>query len=216
MYLDASVDLERAAKRIMGGKTTNSGQVCIAPDYLLCSKNIQARFIRASKKAIDELFEGNPKNHSEYGRIVNDRHFKRVTNLLSGCNIVVGGDADASQKYVAPTIVTNVKPSDPIMREEIFGPILPIINVESVDEAVRFINEREKPLALYIFSNNEEVVSKILTNTSSGGVCVNDVMRQTSGGLPFGGVGYSGMGCYTGKYTFETFSHKKAIMKTST
>lgn len=214
VYLDSSANIQAAAEKIMRGKTTNAGQICVAPDYLLCPKDVQDEFIEASKKAVEQFFGSNPKDSPNYERIVNDRHFARVTDLLNDCNIALGGETDASEKYISPTIVTDVDPNDPIMQQEIFGPVLPIINVENVDEAVEFINGREKPLALYVFAEDEDVISKILSDTSSGGVCVNNTIQQLiTKGIPFGGVGHSGMGCYHGKYSFETFSHKKSIVK---
>lgn len=215
VYLDSSVDIEKAAKKIATTKTTNCGQICVAPDYLLCSSNVQDKFIKCFEKAINDLYQGDPKSSPIYARIINDRHFERVTNLLKSGTIAYGGETDASQRYVAPTIITNVKPTDPIMQEEIFGPILPIINVENVDDAISFINAREKPLALYVFSDNKVIVKNVLSKTSSGGACVNDCAKHLSvQDLPFGGVGNSGMGQYGGKYSFDTFSHMKSVLQT--
>ncbi|XP_050501793.1 aldehyde dehydrogenase, dimeric NADP-preferring isoform X2 [Diabrotica virgifera virgifera] len=213
VYLDKSADLEVAVKRLLWGKCANSGQTCIAPDYLLCSKDLQEKVVQIAKKVIKEFFGENVKASPDYGRIINDRHFKRIVALLKDANIAFGGDYDPSERFISPTILTNVKSSDPVMQEEIFGPILPIVNVESAYDAIQFINSREKPLALYIFSNNKKDVDQILNNTSSGGVCVNDtIMHIVTLSLPFGGVGNSGMGSYHGKYSYETFVHKKSVL----
>ncbi|CAG9831125.1 unnamed protein product [Diabrotica balteata] len=213
VYLDKSADLEVAVKRILWGKCANSGQTCIAPDYVLCSKDIQDKVVKIAKKVITEFFGENVKASPDFGRIINDRHFKRIVALLKDANVAVGGEYDPSERFISPTVLTNVKPSDPVMQEEIFGPILPIVNVESAYDAIQFINSREKPLALYVFSNNKKDVNQILNNTSSGGVCVNDtIMHIVTLSLPFGGVGNSGMGHYHGKYSYETFVHKKSVL----
>lgn len=213
VYLSNSADVETAAKRIIWGKFINAGQTCVAPDYLLCSKAVQEKFLNASKKIIKEFYGENPKASPDYGRIINDRQFQRLVGLLKTCNIALGGDTDSSEKYIAPTIVTNVKPDDLIMQDEIFGPILPVLNVDNAYEAISYITGHEKPLALYIFSNKNDEVKLILDNTSSGGVTVNDtVMHLTVSSLPFGGVGSSGMGAYHGKYSYDTFTHKRSVL----
>ncbi|XP_018563603.1 aldehyde dehydrogenase, dimeric NADP-preferring [Anoplophora glabripennis] len=213
VYLDKSANIEIAARRIIWGKFINAGQTCVAPDYLLCSKEVQEKFVLSSKRILREFYGKDPKTSPDYGRIVNDRQFQRLTNLLKTSDIVVGGDTDSSERYIAPTIVTNVKPSDPVMQEEIFGPIFPIINVDNAYEAISYICNNEKPLALYIFSNRKADVREILENTSAGGVTVNDtVMHLTVPTLPFGGVGSSGMGAYHGKYSYDTFTHKKSVL----
>lgn len=214
VYLDKSADLDVALRRILWGKCANSGQTCVAPDYLLCSKELEEKIIPIAKNIIKDFFGENPKASPDYGRIVNDRHFQRLTALIKGATIGCGGDVDPSEKYISPTILTGVKSTDPVMQEEIFGPILPIVNVQNAYEAIEFINSREKPLALYIFSNNKKDIDQILSNTSSGGVCINDtIMHIVPLGLPFGGVGNSGMGFYHGKYSFDTFVHKKSVLQ---
>ncbi|KAG5890195.1 hypothetical protein JTB14_010657 [Gonioctena quinquepunctata] len=213
VYLDSSVDIEVAAKRIIWGKCANAGQTCVAPDYLLCPKALQDKFVTASKKAMKDFFGDNPKSSPDYGRILNERHVQRLAGLLKGSTVAFGGEIDLAEKYVAPTVLINVDPSNPVMQEEIFGPILPIIPMENAFDAIQFINSREKPLAFYIFSNNKKDVQQILANTSAGGVTVNDtVMHLAVHSLPFGGVGHSGMGSYHGKYGYDTFTHKKGVL----
>ncbi|KAJ8929571.1 hypothetical protein NQ314_017735 [Rhamnusium bicolor] len=213
VYLDQSADIDIATKRILWGKFLNAGQTCVAPDYILCTKEVEQKFVSAAKKVIKEFFGDNPKTSPDYGRIINDRQFQRLVGLLKNCNIATGGETDSSERYIAPTIVTDVKPTDPIMEDEIFGPLLPIFNVQNAYEAIDFIKGQEKPLALYIFSNKKADIKQILANTSAGGVSVNDtVMHLIVNNLPFGGVGNSGMGAYHGKYSFDTFTHKKSVL----
>ncbi|XP_050298328.1 aldehyde dehydrogenase, dimeric NADP-preferring-like [Anthonomus grandis grandis] len=212
-YLDSSANLKTAAKRILWGKYANVGQTCVAPDYLLCTKEIEEKFIPIAREVLKEFYGENPKESPDYGRIIADRHFQRIKKLLETGKVIVGGDCDPKERYIAPTIMTDVKQGDPILQEEIFGPILPIVNVANAHEAIKFINANEKPLALYVFSNNTNEVKLILNNTSSGTVCINDTLMQlTVDTLPFGGVGQSGMGSYHGKYSFDTFSHKKSVL----
>lgn len=212
-YIDNSVNYNRAARRIMWGKLVNAGQTCVAPDYILCSKEVEKEFIESAKSTIEEFFGKNPKESPDMARIIADRHFQRLVGLLKEGKVAVGGDYDANERYIAPTILTDLKDSDTALQEEIFGPILPIVNVDNAYEAIKYINAREKPLSLYIFSNKGKDVDLILKNTSSGGVCVNDTIMQLAiDTLPFGGVGSSGMGSYHGKYSFDTFSHKKSVL----
>lgn len=213
VYIDKSADIDIVARRIMWGKCFNAGQSCIAPDYLLCSKYLQERFIKAAEKALKEWYGEKIKQSPDFGRIINDNHFKRIVSLIGDSKISLGGDFDSEERYISPTILTDVKPTDPLMQEEIFGPVLPILNVESAQEALEFINSREKPLALYVFSNRSEVTDLFLENTSSGNVLINDTMMHFSADcLPFGGVGCSGMGSYHGQLTFDTFVHKKGVL----
>ncbi|XP_017782086.1 PREDICTED: aldehyde dehydrogenase, dimeric NADP-preferring-like [Nicrophorus vespilloides] len=213
VFLDDDVDMTIATKRILWGKCVNAGQTCIAPDYLLCSKQASDRFVAEGKKILAEWYGNSIKDSPDLCRIVNENHFKRVTKLLKNANIAIGGEFDSNEKFISPTVVVDVKPDDALMQEEIFGPILPIITVSDVSEAIAFINKGEKPLALYVFSNDNKKVKSILSQVSAGGVCVNDtIMHLTVESLPFGGVGSSGMGAYHGKSTFDTFSHKKSTM----
>ncbi|CAH2222507.1 fatty aldehyde dehydrogenase isoform X1 [Pelobates cultripes] len=212
-YIDKDCDIDIASRRITWGKFANCGQTCIAPDYILCDKSIQGRLVEKIKETINEFYGDDAKKSPDYERIINKRHFKRLLKLMEGENIVIGGDNDESSCYIAPTVLADVKPDSKVMQEEIFGPLLPIVSVGSLDEAIEFINQREKPLALYVFSNNKKVIKKMIAATSSGGVTANDViMHFTVIELPFGGVGQSGMGAYHGKHTFETFSHKRACL----
>ncbi|XP_012150567.1 aldehyde dehydrogenase type III isoform X2 [Megachile rotundata] len=214
VYLDNTVDLSIAVKRILWGKFVNVGQTCIAPDYVLCTPEVEGKFVQEAEKVLKEWYGDNPKESPDLARIINDNHYQRLVKYLSGNGkIAIGGNCDPVEKYISPTILVDVKPTDPIMQDEIFGPILPFIKVNNAYEAIQFINSREKPLALYLFSNDEKTISLFLENTSSGGVCVNDViMHAQVDTIPFGGVGYSGMGAYHGKYTFDTFVHKKGCL----
>nr|XP_039248922.1 aldehyde dehydrogenase family 3 member B1-like isoform X2 [Styela clava] len=165
------------------------------------------------KSVLLEMYGENPKDSTSYCRIINARHFARVEKLLKSGKIAIGGQTDKETKYIAPTVLTDVKEDSPVMQEEIFGPILPIITIKNIDEAIEFINKRERPLGIYMFSKNKEEIEKVISSTSSGGVCINDVMSQHNGVLPFGGIGYSGMGNYHGKYSIDTFLHKRACVE---
>jgi len=213
VYIDPSADIRMSVRRILWGKGLNLGQTCIAPDYILCNSNIQKEFVSIAKEVLKEFYGENPKNSPDLCRIVSDNHYGRIVKLFDGGNVALGGDHDASERYISPTILTDVKPTDPIMSEEIFGPILPIIPVTNSKEAMDFINAREKPLALYIFSSNRSVTDMMLKNVTAGCVCVNDTIMQIAvETLPFGGVGMSGMGAYHGKYSFDTFTHNKSTL----
>ncbi|KAK9412573.1 fatty aldehyde dehydrogenase [Crotalus adamanteus] len=212
-YIDEGCNLEVACRRIAWGKYMNCGQTCIAPDYILCNPSIQKTVVEALKKNIKEFYGENIKDSPDYERIVNKRHFKRLMDLLEGQKVAYGGESDESACFIAPTILTDVNPEARIMQEEIFGPLLPIVAVKGVEEAIQFINQREKPLALYVFSSNNKVIDKMIAETSSGGVTANDVLMHFSiPGLPFGGVGNSGMGAYHGHFSFDTFSHRRACL----
>ncbi|KAF2896543.1 hypothetical protein ILUMI_09634 [Ignelater luminosus] len=217
VYLDSSADIDVAARRILWGKCLNAGQTCVAPDYLLCSKEVSEKFVEHARSILKEWYGDDVQKSPDLCRIINDNNFQRLTNLLKSSKesskIVVGGKSDPQERFIQPTILTDVKQNDPIMQEEIFGPILPIVHVNDAQEAIKFINANEKPLALYIFSQNRNMTESILNSTSSGGVSVNDtVMHLAADTLPFGGVGSSGMGAYHGKYSFDTFVHKKSIL----
>jgi acyl-CoA reductase-like NAD-dependent aldehyde dehydrogenase len=213
-FVDTSSDLMLAARRIIWGKLCNNGQTCVAPDYILCEKTIQEPLVSCMKQVLKEFYGEDIQNSKDLARMINNRHFKRVKTLMeSSGKIVIGGKTDEKDLYIAPTVLVDVKPGDAVMQEEIFGPILPIMTVSSPDEAIAFINSREKPLALYIFSKNDKVISRVTFSTSSGGVTANDLLMHAGvDTLPFGGVGNSGMGGYHGKFTFETFSHRRAFM----
>ncbi|XP_019401279.1 PREDICTED: fatty aldehyde dehydrogenase isoform X1 [Crocodylus porosus] len=212
-YIDKDCDIDVACRRVTWGKYANCGQTCIAPDYVLCDQAIQSRVVENIKKTLKEFYGEDVKNSSDYERIINKRHFKRVMSLLEGQKIAHGGEADEATCFIAPTILTSVNPESRIMQEEIFGPVLPIVTVKNVDEAIQFINQREKPLALYVFSNDKKLIKRVIAETSSGGVTANDViMHYSLPSLPFGGVGTSGMGAYHGRHSFETFSHRRACL----
>lgn len=214
--VDADVRLDYTAKRIVWGKLINAGQTCIAPDYLLVDRRIKSALIEQMKQWIERFYGADPATSPDYGRIINSHHFNRLTGLLKDQTPIVGGQFDPETRYIAPTVLDNVTWDDPIMQEEIFGPILPILTYDDLNTAIAQINSHPKPLALYLFSNNEQTQNHVLQSTSSGGACLNDTVMQVGVlGLPFGGVGESGMGRYHGKASFDTFSHQKSVLKRS-
>lgn len=211
-----SADLALAAKRIAWGKFINAGQTCVAPDYLLTTDGVLDELVDGLKNAIHEFFGEDPKQARDFSRIVNQQHVDRLAGLIDQEKVVTGGDVDREARYVAPTLMTNVALEDAVMEEEIFGPILPIISVRDMDEAIGIVHRGEKPLALYLFHKDRNLEEQVLTQTSSGGVTINHtVLHVSHGELPFGGVGESGMGVYHGKYGFENFSHLKPVFKKS-
>ncbi|GAA2333222.1 aldehyde dehydrogenase family protein [Streptomyces kunmingensis] len=212
-FVDRDTDLATVAARLVSTKFLNAGQTCVAPDYVLTDPRTARELEGALEKAVQETFGSDPARTSAYGRIVNDRHFDRLTGLLGSGRVVVGGEHDRATRYLAPTVLADVAPDSPVMAEEIFGPILPIVEVEDLDEAIAFINERDKPLALYAFTQSAAVRDRLIAETSSGGVGIGlPVAHLTVSDLPFGGVGESGMGRYHGRYSLETFSHRKAVL----
>jgi acyl-CoA reductase-like NAD-dependent aldehyde dehydrogenase len=212
-YIDSSADIAKTVKRILWGKCINSGQTCIAPDYILCTREVQDKFVKYAQKVILEFYGSDVEASADLCRIVTDRHFERLVGLMPGLKIALGGRYEPKDRFMEPTIAVDVSPNHPIMQEEIFGPILPMVTISNVDEAISFINKREKPLALYVFSTNKSDQEKLLKKTSSGGVCVNDtILHIATNVLPFGGVGNSGMGAYHGRSTFDTFSHRKSVL----
>ncbi|XP_054277695.1 aldehyde dehydrogenase, dimeric NADP-preferring-like isoform X2 [Macrosteles quadrilineatus] len=214
VYLDSTANIKIAAKRILWGKCVNAGQTCIAPDYILCSQHVQKQFLKEAEVILKEWYGDRSQDSPDLCRIVSDRHFKRLVDLMdTSGRIAVGGERDATDRFIAPTVLVDVKPTDPIMQEEIFGPILPIVVAENAYQAISFINSRPRPLVLYIFSSDEEQINQFLSQTSSGGVCINDsVVHASVESLPFGGVGSSGMGAYHGKYSFDTFTHQRSAL----
>lgn len=210
-------DLEVAARRVAWGKFLNAGQTCIAPDYVLVQEKVRDAFIDQLRASIEAFFGEDPKASPDYPRIVNERHFDRVAGLIADGDIAAGGETDRDIKFIAPTILTGVDPEAKVMQQEIFGPVLPIMTYRSIDEAVGFITARPRPLALYLFTNAQDIQDQVMAQTSSGGACINDVvMHLAVPELPFGGVGTSGMGAYHGRASFDTFSHAKAVLtKTS-
>lgn len=212
-YIDGSVNLPYAVRRIMWGKCINAGQTCIAPDYLLCTKEVQEKFIAEAKNVIQEWYGSNVTSSPDYCRIVSDRHFKRLENLMKNADVAIGGDTNPKERYISPTVLRNVSPDHPIMKEEIFGPIMPIVTVSNAHEAIKFVNSRERPLTAYVFSSDKKIQDLFLENTISGSAVINDTLIQFGvHTLPFGGVGESGMGAYHGKHSFDTFTHKKSTI----
>lgn len=217
-YIDESADFEIATKRILWGKCVNLGQTCIAPDYVLCSKAAESAFVKTAKAVLKDWYGDDLQGNVDLTRIVNERHFKRLCQLLETTRgrTVYGGNTDAKDLWVEPTILIDVPRDDPIMQDEIFGPILPIITITSVQEAIDYINSKPRPLALYSFAKNSASNEQLVDATISGGVCVNDVMWHSGWqGLAFGGIGDSGMGCYHGKFTFDTFTHSRGVLERS-
>jgi aldehyde dehydrogenase (NAD+) len=210
-----------AARRIAWGKFINAGQTCIAPDYVLVDRSVHDELVTALGTHIEEFYGSDPQASADYARIVNEPHFHRLEKLLDSGKVAIGGTTDVDTRYIAPTVLTGVTLDDPVMGEEVFGPILPIIAVDSVTEAIEFVQQRaqagDKPLALYSFSDSDQENDQVIEGTSSGGVCVNGTLLHFSNpNLPFGGVGESGMGSYHGKFGFDTFSHRRGVHARST
>ncbi|MFI6936235.1 aldehyde dehydrogenase family protein [Streptomyces sp. NPDC050287] len=213
-FVDRDTDLTVVADRLARGKFLNAGQTCVAPDYVLTDPRTAAALEPLLARAVEGLYGSDPAASAEYGRIVDERHYDRLSGLLDSGRVVVGGTGDRTTKYLAPTVLADVDPGSPVMREEIFGPILPIVTVPGLDEAIDFINDRDKPLALYVFTQSEETRHRIADETSSGGLGYGlPLAHLTVSDLPFGGVGESGMGSYHGRYSIETFSHRKAVLE---
>jgi len=212
----ADANVEVAAKRIAWAKFLNAGQTCVAPDYVLVEEGVEDQLVAALADAVTAFYGDDPRQSNDYARIVNERHHDRLMQMLDGGGYdatVIGGTGDRASRYLAPTVLTGVKPDAMVMDDEIFGPILPVLAVGDIDEAIRFVNDREKPLALYAFSGDDDTLEHVVANTSAGGVTLNHaVLHLAVPDLPFGGVGESGMGSYHGKCGFETFSHFKAVL----
>jgi acyl-CoA reductase-like NAD-dependent aldehyde dehydrogenase len=211
--VDSDISIENSAKRIVWGKFINAGQTCIAPDYLLVNRAVKSEFLTAVTETIRSFYGENPAESTDYCRIISERHFNRLAEFLKDGKIVIGGETNAEEKYIAPTVIDGVSWDAPVMQEEIFGPILPVLEYRDLEEAIAQINARPKPLALYLFSRDKQKQKRVLRDTSSGGVCINDtVMQGALTSLPFGGVGNSGIGSYHGKASFDTFSHYKSVL----
>ena len=214
--VDREAHIDYSARRIAWGKFLNAGQSCVAPDYLFAQKDIKKTLTEALKKYIKLFYGENPEENPDFSRIINDKHFERLCGLMEKGTKLTGGDTKKETCYVSPTIIDDVNPEDPIMQEEIFGPLLPVLEYNTLDEAISFINSRPKPLALYFFSQNRKKQKMVLNQTSFGGGCINDTIVHIAGPyLPFGGIENSGMGVYHGKATYDVFSHKKSILKKS-
>ena len=214
--VDADTNIEYAARRITWGKFINAGQTCVAPDYLLVEQSIKQQLLDKIQKCIREFLGEQPATSPDYARIINQKHFNRLVEFLQYGETIFGGESNSSELYIAPTVLDRVSLESPVMQEEIFGPILPVLTYSDVTEAIAIVNQRPKPLALYLFSHNKNLQRRVLQSTSSGSVCINDtVMQFAVPGLPFGGVGSSGMGKYHGKASFDTFSHYKSVLNRS-
>lgn len=212
--IDKDADIEVAAKRVAWGKSLNAGQTCIAPDYLMLHKKIKDKFLSELEKAFRELLGDDPQKSEHFVRIVNDAAFERLEGYLADGEVVFGGKTDKSERYFSPTVLDHVSLDSPVMQEEIFGPIFPVQTFSSLDEVIRFVSMREKPLALYYFGSQGD---KVLKHTTSGGSCINDViMHIANENVPFGGVGMSGMGSYHHKRTFDVFTHYRSVISTPT
>ena len=215
--VEPDADLKQAAKRIAWGKFLNAGQTCVAPDYMLVHVDAKDELMGEMKKALAGFYGSEPKTSADFGRIINQSQFRRLAGLLAEGTVVYGGETDPDKLYISPTIITDVLPDGQLMQDEIFGPILPVLTYRELPEAVKHINRLPKPLALYLFSRSKDKIEYVLSSTSSGGVCVNDTISHiTTKWLPFGGVGASGMGKYHGRATFDTFTHYKSVLLSST
>jgi aldehyde dehydrogenase (NAD+) len=214
--IDKSADIEVAASRIAWGKFINAGQTCVAPDHVLVHREVAQAFIDALTRRIKEFYGDDPSQSPDYCRIASERHAARFADLLKGHRIHLGGRVDVARRFVEPTIVLDPPADSALMTEEIFGPVLPIITVDEMHHAIKFVADRPKPLALYLFTKSRALEEAVLGRLSAGSVCINDaVIFMVSPQLPFGGVGNSGMGRYTGWYGFETFSHMRPVMQRS-
>ena len=215
--IDSSAKIKLAAKRIVFGKYLNCGQTCVAPDYILCQKSVKDEFLAEVKKQIKKQYGEKPLENADYGRIVNEKHFDRLCGLIDENKVVCGGKYDRSSLQIEPTVMDKVTFDDAVMGEEIFGPVMPIITYDKFDEIFELMRGKQKPLALYIFSQNKKHIKEILNRISFGGGCVNDVViHLATSEMGFGGVGESGMGTYHGKVGFEAFSHTKSIVDKKT
>ncbi len=212
--VDRGANIDIAARRIAWGKTLNAGQTCIAPDYLLIHSSLRDRFVAAFAREVRRLHGDDPQQSRHYVRMVNERAFDRVAGYLADGRVASGGGLLRDELYIEPTLLVDVDPASAVMREEIFGPVLPVVTFDDTDEAIRFVTEREKPLALYYFGPTKRA-AEVIRRTSSGGACVDDtIMHIANENLPFGGVGNSGMGRYHGRESFDAFSHRRAVVAT--
>lgn len=215
--VDESANLALAAKRIAFGKYLNCGQTCVAPDYVLCHTSVRDRFVDLLKAEISRQYGKEPLQNTDYGRIINQKHFERIFSLIDEKKVVHGGGANSDTLQIEPTVMNNVTWEDAVMGEEIFGPVLPILTFDSIDEVIKTVHSHDRPLALYIFSSNKKNIRRVTSKCSFGGGCINDVIiHLATANMGFGGVGESGMGSYHGKAGFDTFSHKKSIVDKKT
>jgi len=217
VIVDSSANLKVSAHRIAWGKWLNAGQTCVAPDYVLVEEKVRDAFVDELGKAISEFYGENPQSSESYARIVSTRHFDRLTGLLRGTTPAIGGISDEATRYIAPTVLVDVDMESPVMNEEIFGPILPVISVTSTDDAISYVNAHDHPLALYVFAENKKVVREVLARTTAGVVTVNGtILHLTNPNLPFGGIGESGMGGYHGRAGVRIFQHMKPVLTRGT
>ncbi len=217
VIIDNTANIKVAARRIAWGKWLNAGQTCVAPDYVMVNNTVRESFLKELQEAITSFYGNDPRQSESYGRIVTTRHFDRLRSLMNGGKAIIGGDVVADDRYIAPTVLTDVDLNSQLMSEEIFGPLLPVIGVDSLDTAIDYVNDHSHPLALYVFSENKNNVERVLGSTTAGGVTVNGtLMHLTSPHLPFGGVGESGMGAYHGKAGVRLFQHMKPVLARGT
>jgi aldehyde dehydrogenase (NAD+) len=215
--VESDANIKVAARRIAMTKFSNAGQMCVAPDYVLVHKSIKDKLINALKETIPKFFSDKPEESYNYGKIINEKQFNRLQGYLSNGTIEYGGRMDKGKLFIEPTLLSNIKPGAAVMNEEIFGPILPVIPFATNEEAMAVINQHPNPLSFYIYTSSNKKEKQWIDAVPSGGACVNNSSwHLTNHHLPFGGRGFSGTGCYHGKYSFDTFSHKKSIMKTPT
>src|SRR5215472_3847363 len=215
--VDSSAGLGVAARRITQGRWSNAGQTCTAPDYVLVFKDVAKAFLEHLKEAILHFYGDDPQKSPDYGRIISDHHFNRLMDMLASGTIYYGGQHDRADRFIAPTVLTNVSPNSPVMQEEVFGPILPILEVDTVKEVIDFVNARPSPLGLYVFAEDQSVSEQILASTTSGDAAVNDcAVQPIIHDLPFGGVGGSGMGKYHGEWGFRAYTNTRGVLYHST
>lgn len=214
--VDRKVNVDLAARRIVWGKFLNAGQTCVAPDYILVHKDVKSELLKQIKKYVREFYGDSPVNNPDFPKIINLKHFQRLKDLMQQGEIIAGGESDESTLVIEPTIVDEITWESPVMQEEIFGPVMPILEYEDLSQVINEVNSRPKPLALYFFSTDSENQKKIIESISFGGGCINDtIIHLATPYMPFSGVGESGMGAYHGKASFDTFSHKKSVLKKS-
>ena len=215
--VDLSANIKLAAKRIVWGKYLNCGQTCVAPDYILCERSVKDEFVKAVVSEIKKQYGEEPLQNKDYGKIINEKHFARLCGLIDEKKVVIGGTSNAATCQIAPTVMDNVTYDDAVMGEEIFGPIMPILTFDDFDTIVDELKQKDKPLALYLFTSNKKHIERVTTELSYGGGCINDVViHLATSEMGFGGVGESGMGAYHGKDGFEAFSHYKSIVDKKT
>lgn len=215
--VDQTANLEVAARRIAWGKFLNAGQTCVAPDYLIVHRSIKEQLCRLLQQSVEAFYGPDPARSPDYPRMVNQKRFEAVARFLQDGSIIFGGQTDAADRYIAPTVLDNIGPNDAVMQEEVFGPVLPVLSFEQLQEVPAIVGRHPYPLALYVFSSQKQNQRFILENIRFGAGCINDtVIHLSNPAIPFGGIGTSGLGCYHGKFSFDTFTHAKGILSTTT